>query len=331
MSKLNHKEHILVNHPAELSAFGNRWVLALGTFDGVHLGHRSVLRELLTMAEELSACPAVMFFEPLPRQVLNPTHPPKLLNTSEEKVRLMASCGVRTFVRMPFDLALASLSPSEFLQKYFFEVPELQLVGLCCGEEWRFGARNAGDVALLQQLVMPHGVEVRAVPPVVLGDEKISSSRIREAVARGDLALAEKMLGRPYDIEGVVSHGAGVASTKLHTPTANLVDERLQMPPYGVYAARTNLGEGTEWPGIVYIGDAPTLRGDGNDHPIVELHLFDFQGDLYGRRLRVIPVEFLRESRVFPSAEALQAQIRQDLANARAAISRLHASENRGY
>ena len=117
-------------------------------------------------------------------------------------------------------------------------------------------------------------------------------------------------------------------NTKLHTPTANLVDERLQMPPYGVYAARTNLGEGTEWPGIVYIGDAPTLRGDGNDHPIVELHLFDFQGDLYGRRLRVIPVEFLRESRVFPSAEALRAQIRQDLANARAAISRSHASEN---
>ena len=317
MSKLNHKEHILVNHPAELSVLGNRWVLALGTFDGVHLGHCAVLRELLTMAKELSARPAVLFFEPLPRQVLNPAHPPKLLNTPEEKVRLMSECGVDTFVRVPFDLALASLSPAEFLQKFFFEVPGFSLAGLCCGEEWRFGARNSGDVALLRQLVTPHDVEVRAVPPVMLGAEKISSSRIREAVEVGELALAEKMLGRPYGIEGVVSHGAAVASTKLHTPTANLVEERLQLPPYGVYAAYTDLGDGEKLPGIVYIGDAPTLRGKGNGHPVVELHLFNFQGDVYGRRIRVMPVQFLRESRVFPSAEALQAQIRQDVENAR--------------
>ena len=314
---MNHKKHILVNHPSELAVLANRWVLALGTFDGMHCGHQAVLRELLTMAKELSARPAVMFFDPLPRQVLRPDAPPKLLTSLAEKVRRMHDAGVDALVRVTFDLPLAGLSPAEFLQKYFFEVSGFQLVGLCCGEEWRFGSRNSGDATMLKELVTPHGIQVRTVPPVMLGDEKISSSRIREAVEKGELKLAEQMLGRPYVIEGVVEHGAGIASSELHTPTANLTDESLQLLPYGVYAAYTDLGDGEKLPGIVYIGDAPTIRGVQNGHPVVELHLFDFQGNLYGREIHVTPVQFLRESRVFPSAEALQAQIRQDVENAR--------------
>lgn len=282
----------------------------------MHRGHYAVLEELLKMARELSARSAVLFFDPLPRQVLRPDAPPKLLTSLAEKVRRMRAAGVDTVVRVTFDLSLARLSPAEFLQKYFFGVPGFQLVGLCCGEEWRFGARNSGDAKLLKELVAPHGIQVRTVPPVMLGDEKISSSRIREAVARGELALAKQMLGRPYVIEGVVEHGAGIASSELHTPTANLVDESLQLPPYGVYAADTDLGDGEKLPGIVYVGDAPTIRGVHNGHPVVELHLFDFQENLYGREIRVAPVQFLRESRVFPSAEALQAQIQQDVENA---------------
>lgn len=269
------------------------------------------------MAREFSARPAVLFFDPLPRQVLCPEHPPKLLCTPEEKIRLMRENGVKTLVKMTFDAALAALSPAAFLQKYFFGAEEFQLVGLCCGQEWRFGARNAGDVRLLEQLVTPRGVQLRTVPPVMQGAEKVSSSRIREAVAIGDFATAEQLLGRPYAIPGVVSHGAGIASDQLHTPTANLADERLQLPPYGVYAARTALGEGAELPGIVYIGDAPTIRGRGNGHPIVELHLFDFKGNLYGREVRVTPVGFLRESRLFPDAAALAAQIQRDILRAK--------------
>ncbi len=269
------------------------------------------------MAREFSARSAVLFFDPLPRQVLNPAAPPKLLSTPAEKIRQMREAGVEALVQLPFDLALASLSPTDFVQQYFFDLAGFRLTGVCCGEEWRFGAGNVGDVRLLGELLGAHGVQLRAVPPVMLGDEKISSSRIREAVAIGDLALAERMLGRPYSIAGTVAHGAGIASSQLHTPTANLVDERLQLPPYGVYAARTDLGEGGHWPGIVYIGDAPTVRGVGNNHPVVELHLFDFQGSLYGKEVRVTPVKFLRESRVFPSSAALQAQIQTDLALAR--------------
>ena len=303
-------------------------MLALGTFDGVHLGHQAVLRELLAMAREFAARPAVLFFDPLPRQVLRPDAPPKLLTTPEEKIRLMREYGVAALVRMPFDLALAALSPEAFLQRYFFDVPDLHLAGLCCGEEWRFGARNSGDAKLLAQLVAPHGIQVRTVPPVMFGNEKVSSSRIREAVAAGELTPAEQMLGRPYVIEGVVEHGAGLASTTLHTPTANLADANLQLPPYGVYAAYTDLGLGEKLPGIVYIGDAPTFRGVHNGHPVVELHLFDFQDDLYGRKILVTPVQFLRPSRLFPSPEALQEQIQQDLAVARQAFARSHASEN---
>ena len=324
--KLNREMYNLVSHPSELAGDGQRWVLALGTFDGMHRGHQAVLRELLSMARELSARPAVMFFDPLPRQVLRPAAPPKLLTSLAEKVHRMHDAGVDALVRVTFDLPLAGLSPAGFLQKYFFEVPGFQLAGLCCGEEWRFGARNSGDAALLKELVAPYGIQVRTVPPVMFGSEKVSSSRIREAVAEGELALAEQMLGRPYVIEGVVEHGAGIASSELHTPTANLTDESLQLPPYGVYAAYTDLGDGEKLPGIVYIGDAPTIRGVHNGHPVVELHLFDFQENIYSKGIRVTPVEFLRESRVFPSREALQAQIQQDLTVARQAFTRLHAS-----
>ncbi|MBO4618477.1 MAG: riboflavin biosynthesis protein RibF [Victivallales bacterium] len=326
---MNREKHILVSHPSELANDGQRWVLALGTFDGMHRGHYAVIEELLRMAKELSARPAVLFFDPLPRQVLRPDAPPKLLTSLAEKVRRMRMAGVDTVVRVTFDLPLSGLSPADFLQKYFFEIPEFQLVGLCCGEEWRFGARNSGDAALLKELVTPHDIQVRTVPPVMFGDEKVSSSRIREAVAKGELTLAEQMLGRPYVIEGVVEHGAGIASSELHTPTANLADESLQLPPYGVYAAYTDLGSGEKLPGIVYIGDAPTIRGVQNGHPVVELHLFDFQGNLYGREIHVTPVQFLRSSQVFPTTEALHAQIQQDLANARMVL-RGAASENRG-
>ena len=296
----------------------------------MHRGHYAVLEELLKMARELSARPAVLFFAPLPRQVLRPDAPPKLLTSLAEKVRRMRGAGVDTLVRVTFDLPLSGLSPADFLQKYFFAVPGFQLVGLCCGEEWRFGVRNSGDAALLKELVAPHGIQVRTVPPVMLGDAKISSSRIREAVANGELMLAEQMLGRPYVIEGIVEHGAGIASSELHTPTANLADESLQLPPYGVYAAYTNLGSGEKLPGIVYIGDAPTIRGVHNGHPVVELHLFDFQGDLYGREVNVTPVQFLRESRLFSSSEALQAQIQKDLSNAWMVLTSENPRENQG-
>ena len=309
----------VVSSLAELSG---RIVLAIGAFDGVHRGHQAVLAQLMTQARKFGAVPVALFFQPLPRQVLHPERPLGCLTSLEEKVARMGECGVEVVVEMPFDLALAALPAKDFIQEYLLSHETLQVLSICVGEDFRFGAENRGDVALLKDVLAPAGVEVAPVAGLQEDGEWISSSRIRKAVAQGELELAACLLGRPYALRGEVVHGNGIATAKLECPTANLVDETLQLPPYGVYAARTRLQDGRVVDGIVYIGDAPTIRGVGNGHPIVELHLFDFDGNLYDEAISVEPVKFLRGSRVFANADALMKQIQTDLVNAHHALER---------
>ena len=307
----------VVSSLAELSG---RIVLAIGAFDGVHRGHQAVFAQLMMQARKFDAVPVALFFQPLPRQVLHPERPLGCLTSLEEKVARMGECGVEVVVEMPFDLALAALPAKDFIYEYLLSHEALQVLSICVGEDFRFGAENRGDVALLKEVLAPAGVEVAAVAGLQEAGEWISSSRIRRAVAQGELELASRLLGRPYALQGRVAHGNGIATKKLECPTANLVDEAVQLPPYGVYAARTQLQDGRAFNGIVYIGDAPTIRGIGNGHPIVELHLFDFKGNLYDERIAVEPVKFLRESRVFADADALTRQIQTDIVNARNAL-----------
>lgn len=303
---------------SSIDALGGRIALAIGAFDGVHLGHRAVISTLLEHAVKHSARPVVLFFDPLPRHFFKPGNHARMLTTVEEKIRILQSLGIEDIVKMSFDCELAALSPEQFVTKHLFSNKNVTLCCICIGEDWRFGKCNSGDVKMLTALSAPYSCEVVPVSGVLHEDSWISSSRIRQAIAAGDFREVSAMLGRKYTIDGVVAHGNEIATSSLLCPTANILGEGLQLPPFGVYAARTCIESAPPIDGIVYIGDAPTFRNDGT--PIVELHLFDFNSEIYGRRISVEPVKFLRESRVFANAEDLASQIKRDIANAQTVL-----------
>lgn len=293
--------------------------MAIGTFDGMHRGHQAVVGMVKRLAARHGASAAVFFFSPLPREVLQAGNPPRRLTSDEEKLEIMSQLGVDLAVKVRFDRALSALSAEAFFNRHILD-SGTRVVALCVGDQWRFGCRNAGDAGLLRRLSQPRGIEVETLPEVEYLGRPVSSTRIRECISRGDLAEAGAMLGRPYAISGEVCTGNGIASGTLHCPTANITDDRKQLPPYGVYAALTRCGHsGQSLPGIVYIGNAPTFRDDGR--ALVEVHLFDFKCDIYGRHIVVEPVKFLRPSRKFDSPEALRAQIARDIDDARAALA----------
>ena len=308
---------MIVSHPAELARIKRKFVLAFGVFDGVHRGHQAILQQLRLLAAKHDALPAVFFFHPSPKAVLFPDQAPKMLYPLFEKQALFEEAGILHRVCLPFTRELAQLEPQEFLDQYLFSTG-LALAGFCVGEDWRFGARNSGDAQLLKNIAGERGLEVRIVPVLEVNGAPVSSTRIRRAIQRGDFAEAALLLGRPWRICGKVTRGRGLAGTGLECPTANLEDPELLLPPWGIYAARASLqGQGKPLEGIIYIGDAPTVRKDDSPQVIVELHLFDFSGNLYDQEIRIEPVQFLRESRKFPNEEALKTQIHQDINQAR--------------
>jgi len=310
----------IVSYPIELAALSQPLVFAFGVFEGVHLGHQRIVAALQDLAAQRQALPVLVFFHPSPKAVFSPQQAPKLIYPLAEKQRLLLQLGLRHLVCFPFDLQLARLSPEEFLQKYFF-VKGLRCAGFCVGDDWRFGHRNAGDAALLGELAAARGLPLRVVPPLKQGGAAISSTRVRAAIGQGDFALAAALLGRPWTICGEVGRGLGLAGSKLACPTANLQTENLLLPPWGIYAARARLQASEEvLKGILYIGDAPTIRQNGPTELMVEMHLFDFESQLYGKYMRVEPIKFLRQSIKFDSPELLSAQMQKDLKEARAAL-----------
>lgn len=310
-----------VTLPAELATEKRKLVFAFGVFDGVHRGHQEILRQLQSLARENNALPAVIFFDPSPKNVLCPEQAAKRLYPLAEKQALLAQYGIKHQVCFPFTKELAQLSPLEFLEKYFFAT-RLELAGFCVGENWHFGARGAGNAVLLKKLAEAQGLETRIVSPFEIGAERVSSTRIRAAIQRGDFSEANLLLGRPWLICGQVSHGLGLGGASLQCPTANLNDPELMLPPWGIYAARALLqGNDKKLAGIIYIGDAPTIRTASDEKAIVELHLFDFHGNLYGQEIRIEPVKFLRHSQKFPDQDSLKAQIQLDIAEARKALA----------
>ena len=310
---LEEKDIQIVHHPAGLAGNLSRAVFALGVFDGVHLGHQAVVSELLRLAEVYDAEPVVLYFEPFPLQVLCPEKAPLRLNTIEQKERNLRQLGIRHFVQVPFTHELARLTPDEFVSAFFTELP-YQVMALCVGENWRFGVGNAGDVLCLKTLAESRGIAVSAVKPQEWNGTKISSSRIRQAVEAGRLDDAAAMMGRPFQLEGVVEKGLHLAGKKLDCPTVNVQNPELQLPPFGVYAARAIFGDNLKlFNGIMYIGDAPTVRGSFDHSAKLELHLFDFNEDVYGDKVTVMPVKFLRPSMKFDSLDALKNQISNDI------------------
>ena len=299
-----------MNHPSKLLPAVSKVAVAMGVFDGVHLGHQAILSNLVECARANGACPVALTFAPHPKAVLAPPAP-LLLATYALQARLMGTAGIQYLIRMPFTRELASLSPQDFLASHF-QLPGLQVTAFCVGENWRFGCHNSGDAALLTKWAASHGISASVVPCVQYAGELISSTRIRHAIATGDLAAVQAMLGRPYAISGVVRHGQGIASEKLHCPTANLHEPEQACPPEGVYAVSAELEDGRVFPGIAYAGRAPTLRSDGQF--LLEPHLFGLDEEIHDKQLTISFLQFIRPSRKFDSPNALQEQIKRDLA-----------------
>ena len=293
-----------------------RIAVAMGIFDGVHLGHQEIIRQLVDLAHSTEATPVALFFAPHPKEVLLGA-PPLYLTPITQKAELLREHGAEHVVCMEFTQELAVKSPDEFLALFLAGSPTV--TGFCVGSNWRFGRGNAGDATALAEWSRHHNLQSRLVAQVCHEGKPISSTRIRTAITAGNLEEAAAMLGRPVSVSGTVRHGNGIAKSKLACPTANICEPGQLLPPYGVYAA-TAQWEGKQASGIVYVGEAPTIRTEEIPVAITELHLFDVEEELYGKQMTVSFHKFIRPSIRFPSTAALQQQIAHDIETVKALL-----------
>ncbi len=284
--------------------------VALGVFDGVHLGHRAILARAVAQARggglEAIACT----FDRHPLEVLQPAHAPLPIGTLDERLELIAACGLDTTLVLEFTRQLAAVEPEAFVKDVLLD--RLRARDVVVGFNHTFGRQARGDAHLLVALAERFGFRADVVPPLVVEGLPVSSSEIRAALGRGDVRRAAACLGRDYIVAGTVVPGAG-RGRQLGFPTANLAPDRVLLVPVGVYACRVTF-DGRAHPGVVNIGVRPTFEETAL---AVEIHVLDFTGDLYGKALRLAFVDRLREERKFPGIEALRAQIAADVAEAR--------------
>jgi riboflavin kinase/FMN adenylyltransferase len=283
--------------------------LTIGNFDGVHRGHQAMLGRLVEAAEDLGLPPAVLTFDPHPREFFAPHAAPPRLSTLRDKLEQFATSGVACVHIARFDGRLAHLSPTEFIDRVVLEA--LRTRWILVGEDFRFGRGRAGDLTLLRAAARTFSVE--AMPAVKFGEERISSSAVREALARGDLARAAELLGRPYSISGHVAHG-DKRGRSLGFPTANLLLRR-KPPLSGIFAVRVRGLGPTSRIGAASVGVRPTVAADGR--PLLEVFVFDFDEAIYGRRVSVDFLHKLRDEERYPDLDALARQIGRDVAQAR--------------
>lgn len=294
-------------------AFGPS-VVAIGNFDGVHCGHRQVIETAKRLARERGLGDLVFTFVEHPRTVLRPDAPVPLLTPWDEKVERLAATGVGATIAAHFTADLAQLSPEAFVERIL--VGQLNAKAVVTGFNFRFGHRQAGSPELLKELGEKFGFHVEIVTPIEEDGGVVSSSRLRELVATGAIESANEMLCDTYTLTGTVIHGDKRGRT-IGFPTANLeVNREKLLPAYGVYACRVTVG-GAELPGIVNIGQRPTF-----DPPklMIEAHIFDWSGDIYGETIAVSLVSRIRAEQAFPSVDALIAQIKADCRVAREAL-----------
>ena len=297
---------------SDLSALPGPLFLAIGVFDGVHLGHQAVISTSARHAREAGGTPVVMTFDPHPVKVLRPNHAPHLLTATQHKTALIRDLGVDHLLVQHFDRQFAATPPEEFVQQLVTHAKPLREI--CVGHEWSFGQGRAGNLALLKQLGTTYDFDVVGVQAVTVNGEVVSSTAIRRAIADGNLIKATQMLGREYTIVGAVKTGEKLGR-KLGFPTANLSAHSEQFPPNGVYVAEARLA-GALYRGVANLGYRPTVSA-GKQERLLELHLFDLNRDIYGEEVEVRFVRYLRPEQKFENLEALAAQIARDVAEAR--------------
>jgi riboflavin kinase/FMN adenylyltransferase len=286
-------------------------IVALGNFDGFHLGHQAVVGRAIQRGFHERRPVIVATFDPHPVQFFKPDVPPFRLTTLDQREALFAHAGADAMLVFHFDKALAVTSSEDFVSEVLAR--QIGAAGVVTGDDFTFGRGRKGDVPLLKALGEQHGVIAEAVAPVLLDGTRISSGRIREALAAGDIGTATHLLTRDYAIEGVVQRG-DARGRELGYPTANLELRDYQRPKYGIYAVRVTLDDGSEHPGVASLGVRPTFEPE---QELLEAHLFGFEGDLYGRRIEVALHAYIREELKFDGPEPLAAQMREDEAAAR--------------
>jgi riboflavin kinase/FMN adenylyltransferase len=287
--------------------------LTIGAYDGLHLGHQALLKRLTERASAASLPAALVTFEPLPREYLRPEDPPARLTSLRERWRLLERSPLASLRLLRFGEALRNLRAESFAQLLAREGGARIVV---VGHDFRFGYRGEGTTEILEAAGRRLGFEVEVLEPVGVGGERVSSSLVRAALAQGDFAAAARYLGRPWSMRARVMSGERLGR-ELGFPTANLPLERRRAPVAGVFAVRVHGVAGAALPAVASLGTRPTVNGT---RPLLEVHVFDFSGDLYGRELEVEFVAKLREERRFASLALLTAQMQCDAREARAIL-----------
>ncbi len=296
-------------------------VMTIGNFDGVHLGHREIFRRVTEKAREISGESIVYTFDPHPVEVLAPERKPLLITPLEEKLRLIGEQGLDVAICAPFTEKFASQPPEDFVKNILYD--QIKIRHIFVGHDFTFGKNRRGNIALLKQLGTKWGFHAEMIEAVRLEGTVVSSTRIRELVARGEMAEAKKLLGRFYALTGKVIHGHGRGSRKLGFPTANLKPTGMLFPKPGIYAVWATLA-GDRFEGVANLGYNPTFHDQKFS---IEVHLLSFDRDIYGESLRVDFVRRLRDEVKFHGPEELIAQIKKDIAQAEKILKTVGAAD----
>jgi len=297
---------------SDLSRLRGSLFLAIGVFDGVHRGHQAVISTSADHARAANGTPVVVTFDPHPEKVLRPERAPHLLTATQHKVALIRNLGVGQLLIINFNKQFASTEPESFVEQLVTHSKPLQEI--CVGHEWSFGKNRRGNLDLLKQLGAKFNFKVVGVPPVKANGEVVSSTAIRQAIEKGDFAKAAAMLGREYTILGTVVRGDNLGK-EIGFPTANLSAHSEQFPPNGVYVAEAKIDDQRRR-GVINLGVRPTVSG-GKSERVLEIHLFDFNRDIYRQDVEVRFLKFLRPEKKFENLDALVQQIRRDVERAR--------------
>lgn len=306
-----------VRYPTAMKAFlgGRRSVVTIGAYDGIHKGHQALLRAVQAHATEQGAVPVVMSFEPTPKEFFAANNAPARLTNFRERALLFDQAGMQVFFCLRFSADMASISVDQFIDGLL--VDTLNTRHLVIGDDFRFGQKAAGGVSDLIKAGKQHGFSVEQIDSISVGDIRASSTAIRQALALGEMGEVRRALGRPYTLSGKVIKGQQLGRT-LGYPTANIALHRRVSPVSGIFAVRVSGAADSTQTGVASIGTRPTVDGQG---VLLEVHLFDFDGDLYGKRLEVELVEKIREEIRFDDLDTLTAQMHDDAAQARKILS----------
>ena len=282
-------------------------VIALGNFDGFHLGHQAVVNRAIALGFHMRKPVIVATFDPHPVRHFRPDLPSFRLTTLDQREDLFAHAGADATLVFRFGAELAAMDAEEFVGEVLAR--RLGASGVITGDDFSFGKGRSGDVGVLRKLGETHGIVAEAVSQVLVEGERVSSGRIRDLLIAGDPANATRLLTRPFAVEGVVERGDGRGGSELDCPTANVRLGDYQRPAYGIYAVRVRLDDGSEYPGVASLGVRPTFEPPVE---LLEANLFGFSGDLYGRTIEVGLLHYIRPELKFDSMEALAARMKQD-------------------